>query len=227
MIETKRFLADFRLYQLMSPSLPIGAFTYSQGLEWAVEHGWVTDQKSLQKWLEDMLHHSLVTMELPLLQRLYQAMNAQDIRTVNRWSQWLYACRETKEMRLEEKQRGLAAVRLLRQLDQRFNNLLDEVEHYNQLVAFALAANLWQIDSDDLCAGYLWSWLENATMAGVKLIPLGQTQGQQILLEVSTRLPEAIAASRQVEDHEIGSFTPAQAIASSRHETQYTRLYRS
>jgi len=104
--------------------------------------------------------------------------------------------------------------------------LTDSIEA-NQLSGFALAANHWEIATEALCAGYLWSWLENATMAGVKLIPLGQTSGQQILLSLSAQLPGALAASYAVKDHEIGSFTPAQAIASSRHESQYTRLYRS
>ncbi|WP_299022293.1 urease accessory protein UreF [uncultured Photobacterium sp.] len=227
MSDTKSVLADFRLYQLMSPSLPIGAFTYSQGLEWAVEQGWVTDQNSLQGWLLDILHHSLVTLELPILRRLYQAAEMQDIKALKYWNQCLYANRETKELRLEEQQRGLATVRLLNQLDEQFAPILNELEQDNQLVAFALAANAWKIDIESLCAGYLWSWLENATMAGVKLIPLGQTAGQQILLSASTQLPAALAASMLVNDHEIGSFTSAQVIASSRHETQYTRLYRS
>ncbi|MCW8330184.1 urease accessory protein UreF [Photobacterium sp. SDRW27] len=220
-------LADFRLYQLMSPSLPIGAFTYSQGLEWAVERGWVTDQASLQNWLADVLYHSLVTLELPILQRQYQAIGMQDVVALTHWNKWLYANRETKELRLEERQRGKATARLLKQLDDQFSPAMIRNVEANQLAGFALAANYWDIEDEALCAGYLWSWLENATMAGVKLIPLGQTAGQQILLSLSEQLPVALAASKAVKDHEIGSFTPAQVLASSRHESQYTRLYRS
>ncbi|MGF1731072.1 urease accessory protein UreF [Photobacterium kasasachensis] len=227
MPNTRHLLPDFRLYQLMSPSLPIGAFTYSQGLEWAIEKGWVTDQASLQHWLTDVLHHSLVTLELPILSRLYTAYEQNDLPTVTHWNHWLYVNRETKELRLEEQQRGKATARLLAQLNESFSPQDLSYAEANQLAGFALAANHWGINSAALNAGYLWSWLENATMAGVKLIPLGQSAGQQILLLMSQLLPDALTASQRVQDHEIGSFTAAQAIASSQHETQYTRLYRS
>ncbi|MGR5148018.1 urease accessory protein UreF [Photobacterium alginatilyticum] len=227
MPNTRHLLPDFRLYQLMSPSLPIGAFTYSQGLEWAIEKGWVTNQESLQLWLTDVLHHSLVTLELPILSRLYIAYEQNDLPAVTHWNHWLYVNRETKELRLEEQQRGKATARLLAQLGEPFPAHDLTCAEASQLAGFALAANHWGIESAALNAGYLWSWLENATMAGVKLIPLGQSAGQQILLSMSQLLPDALAASQRVQDHEIGSFTPAQAIASSQHETQYTRLYRS
>ncbi|MGF1861404.1 urease accessory protein UreF [Photobacterium profundum] len=223
----KHEVADFRLLQLISPSLPIGAFTYSQGLEWAVETNWVTDKVSLTCWLKDILYHSLVTLELPILLRIHRSIEQSDIEQVKYWSQWLHASRETSELRKEEKQRGKATATLLNQLDVKADPQLLILAQESQLVGFALAANHWGISSESLCSGYLWSWLENVTMSGVKLVPLGQTAGQQILLLMSTLLPAALEASYQVKSHEIGSFTPAQAIASSRHETQYTRLFRS
>ncbi|NAW64134.1 urease accessory protein UreF [Photobacterium halotolerans] len=218
--------AEFRLYQLISPSLPIGAFTYSQGLEWAVEQGWVHDKITLGNWLRDMLSQSLITLELPVLRRLYQAWQCEDTQAIAKWNQWLYASRETKELRQEEKQRGQATATLLQQLEIPLPQQVGLVGD-NQLSGFALAATHWGIEMDALCRGYLWSWLENTTMAGVKLIPLGQTAGQQLLLELSSVLAEAVARSAAIPDHEVSSFAPAQAIASSRHETQYTRLFRS
>ncbi|WP_459778687.1 urease accessory protein UreF [Photobacterium sp. R1] len=218
--------AEFRLFQLISPSLPIGAFTYSQGLEWAVEHGWVSDKTSLGDWLKDILNQSLVTLELPVLRRLYRAWKSEDLPEVARWNQWLYASRETRELRLEEKQRGKATATLLQQLDIPLPTHAGLVED-NQLSGFALAATHWGIEIDALCRGYLWSWLENTTMAGVKLIPLGQTAGQQLLLDLATVLTDAVARSALIPDDAVCSFAPAQAIASSQHETQYTRLFRS
>ena len=218
---------DFRLFQLISPSLPVGGFTYSQGLEWAVESGWVTDADHLQSWLQDMLQHSVATLELPVMQRLYEAFQAVDTDALQHWNEWLYANRETSELRSEERQRGQALVRLLRQLEPELDEALLELAAANQLAGFALAGSHWQIDVDDLCRGYLWSWLENLTMAGVKLIPLGQSAGQKILLQLSETLPAVLAESKSLDDRQIGSFTPAQVIASSRHETQYTRLFRS
>lgn len=227
MTECTQTLSNFRLYQLISPSLPIGAFTYSQGLEWAIEAGWVSDNVTFEGWLLDVLHHSLVTLELPILRRLYQAVTVQDDEQARRWNEWLLASRETMELRQEELQRGRATARLLEQLDPALTQEQIQLVRDSQLAGFALAATRWGISTEALCAGYLWSWLENATMAGVKLIPLGQTAGQQILMTVSEHLSDAVTASQYVADHEIGSFTPAQVIASARHETQYTRLYRS
>lgn len=219
--------ADYRLFQLISPSLPIGAFTYSQGLEWAIEKGWVTSKESLTYWLSDVLENSLITLELPLLRRYWNAVHENDTDTVVHWNQWLHASRETSELRKEERQRGQATIALLRQLDVAGDDALSVESGHNQLAGFALAATAWGIGEEEICRGYLWSWLENAVMAGVKLIPLGQTAGQQLMLELADSLDAAVRASAQVADDDIGSFTPAQAIASSRHETQYTRLFRS
>jgi urease accessory protein len=140
-------------------------------------------------------------------------------------AQHLLAWRETKELRLEESQRGAALARLLPQLEIELDAEQLQACKLTQLAGIAIAAHQWQIERDKLFAGYLWSWLENAVMAGVKLIPLGQTQGQQILKAMALRVEEAVASAKQVT--EPGSVTPALAIASSRHETQYTRLFRS
>jgi urease accessory protein len=97
----------------------------------------------------------------------------------------------------------------------------------SQLAGFAFAATAWEIDQTDTLAGYAWSWAENLTLAGVKLVPLGQTAGQRILTRLAGRIPAAMEQARDVPDGEIGASMPALAIASSLHETQYTRLYRS
>ncbi|NVK39806.1 MAG: urease accessory protein UreF [Oceanospirillaceae bacterium] len=220
-------LADLRLYQLISPSLPVGAFTYSQGLEWAIERGWVTSADGLGDWLESVLEHSLVTLELPLLARLYDAVAQGDADAVGHHCDWLLACRETSELRKEERQRGAALTTLLPQLGVEVPGALRSSLDSTQLAGFALAATRWDIGLEDALGGYCWSWLENAVMAGVKLVPLGQTAGQQLLLRLSGRIPAAVARALSVDDDLIGSSTPALAIASSRHETQYTRLFRS
>jgi urease accessory protein len=94
-------------------------------------------------------------------------------------------------------------------------------------LGFCIAARHWKISLEDLKQGYLWSWLENLVTAGVKLVPLGQTDGQLALLNVTQRFPEVINQARKIEEWMIGSFTPSLSIASSLHETQYTRLFRS
>jgi urease accessory protein len=220
-------LPDLRLYQLTSPSLPVGGFTYSQGLEWAIERGWVNSADSLGDWLESVLQHSLVTLELPLLSRLHGAFRQQDESRVQEYCQWLLSCRETRELRQEERQRGAALATLLPNLGVEIPPALDASVRSTQLAGFALAAARWDIAPRDALLGFCWSWLEAGVMAGVKLVPLGQTAGQQLLLRLCEILPAALDRALTVDDEHIGSSTPALAIASSRHETQYTRLFRS
>lgn len=220
-------LAELRLYQLISPALPVGAFTYSQGLEWAIETGWVHDSETLGDWLDSVLAHSVLTLEVPLLARLYRAFEAGDEAALQHWCEWLSASRETSELRAEERQRGQALLRLLPALEIKVPAALRECCASSQLAGMALAAVQWQITPESLSRGYLWSWLENAVMAGVKLVPLGQTAGQQLLLRLSETLPARLQHALALADDEVGSATPALAIASSRHETQYSRLFRS
>jgi urease accessory protein len=220
-------LSELRLFQLISPSLPVGGFTYSQGLEWAIEAQWVTDTRSLKDWLQSVLAASVATLELPILIRLLNAFNSADEASVVRWTRWLVACRETAELRKEEQQRGAALAKLLPNLGITIPQHLAATVSSCQLTGIALAASQWTIDSQQLCRGYSWSWLENNVVAGVKLIPLGQTHGQQIMLELAEDIPSAAAQAEQIKDADIRSSTPAMAIASSRHETQYTRLFRS
>jgi len=220
-------LADLRLYQLISPSLPIGAFTYSQGLEWAIEAGWIKNEQALEQWLESVLAHSVSTLELPVMIRLCRAFEGQDIEAVHYWTQFLIASRETSELRKEERQRGQALATLLPNLNVAMDDSVIEAVRSTQIAGFALAAQQFDISIQSACAGYLWSWLENAVMAGVKLVPLGQTSGQKLLMRLSERVPTAVERALAIVDDEVGSSTPALAIASSRHETQYTRLFRS
>ncbi|KDE40204.1 Urease accessory protein UreF [Nitrincola lacisaponensis] len=220
-------LPSLRLFQLISPSLPVGAFTYSQGLEWAIEAGWVNTAAELQEWLRDVLQHSVATLELPVLARLYHACASADAEQLDYWSTYLYASRETAELRAEERQRGKALAVLLPALQVDIPASYAAALQRTQLAGMALAAHRWQIPLDALCSGYLWSWLENSVMAGVKLVPLGQTQGQQLLLSLSEILPALQQQALQTPNADVAGCTPALAIASAQHETQYTRLFRS
>lgn len=220
-----------RLLQLVSPSLPVGAFAYSQGLEWAVEAGWVCDEPTLEDWLSDQLAQALTWVDLPLLLRMLDAASCGAATPMGAWVDELIALRETAELRAEETNRGRALAELLHAL-----GVLDSREHEadwrailarSSLAGFAYAAAAWEIDHSDALAGYAWSWSENLTLAGLKLVPLGQTAGQRILTRLAGRIPAAVEQARRVPDAEIGASMPALAIASSLHETQYTRLYRS
>ncbi|GMQ49047.1 urease accessory protein UreF [Vibrio sp. 10N] len=220
-------VSSYRLFQLISPSLPIGGFTYSQGLEWAVEAGWVKNRTSMEQWLANMLFSSVATLELPIIDRLYQAIQAQDSALIHDLSERLVSSRETKELRAEEKQRGLALNTLLSRLEISVDGVVLDNFSPNQLLGLCVAAVHWNINVDELKKGYLWSWAENLVMAGVKLVPLGQTDGQLALINLSDQFSKALEIEKQTEDWMIGSFTPSVSIASSLHETQYTRLFRS
>lgn len=216
-----------RLLQLNSPSLPIGGFTYSQGLEWAVEAGWVDRVERLDEWLHGQLQYGLARVDLPLLLRLQQAAADADWPRFNHWSGWLLACRESGELRLEEQQRGRALLTLLRGLDLAPPEAATAAVARTQAAGVAWAARCWQIDTTASLLGYGWSWLEQQVLAGVKLIPLGQTAGQRLLMALAKQLPAAVATAKSLPDHAIGSSLPALAIASAQHEQQYTRLFRS
>lgn len=224
-------LPSLRLRQLISPNLPTGAFTYSQGLEWTVECGWLKNKTDVRHWLQSVLDDSLKTLELPVLLRLFNAANNNRHTDVQHWAEWLYASRETSELRDEEQQRARALLAVLKKLPD--SETWPELENWRpsllrcQLAGYALAAHHWKIPVQDLLIGYTWSWLENTVAAAIKLVPLGQTEGQSLLYQFSERIGVVVEHATQLEDDAIGASTPALAIASSLHETQYSRLFRS
>lgn len=224
-------LPGLRLLQLISPTLPTGAFTYSQGMEWAVECGWVKNESDTRRWLQSVLTDSLQYLELPLLARLYAAAESKHQASFQHWSQWLYASRETRELRQEEQQRARALFSVLNKLPDRHR--WPELDSWqsalltSQLAGYALAASHWRIAVKDLLTGYSWSWLENAVAVAIKLVPLGQTEAQRLLYELSADIEGLVERARLLEDDEIGASTVALAIASSLHENQYSRLFRS
>jgi urease accessory protein len=222
-----RDLPLLRLLQLVSPSLPVGAFAYSQGLEWAVEAGWVRNGDGLADWLGDLLQHGLARLDLPILVRQQRAWQAADLGAVAHWNALLLATRETAELRAEEHNRGRALATLLPGLSLEVPGGDWASVAQTQSAGFALAAAAWAIPERDAALGYAWGWLENQVLAAVKAIPLGQTQGQQVLLRLAARIPEALDTALALHSGDIGASAPALAIASSRHETQYTRLFRS
>jgi urease accessory protein len=214
-----------RVLQLASQALPIGAYACSQGLEWAVEAGWVRDADGLCEWLRDALVHALAATDVPLLARLHAA--AGDAAAMEKWNAELLAMRETHELLTDDCDRGRALARLLRDLGIASAQAWAARTDTAQATAFALALVAWDVPLATGAVAYCWSWLENQVLAGVKLVPLGQVAGQRVLLSVAERIPAIVARGLVLSDDELGGTLPAHAIASSRHETQYTRLFRS
>ena len=218
------------LLQLASPALPIGAYSYSQGLEWAVESGIVRDAASAQRWIADLMTHVHARGEAAVAWRVCKAAHQGEWDRFAHWHAWFRASRETAELAAETQQMGMALVRLLRDLE-----VLDADAHIaigaNAPMtlpgAFALAARAFAIEPQDAVTAYLWSWAENQALAAMKTIPLGQVAGQKMLLALGARIGDAVAMARTCADDDVASFAPGLALASSRHETQYTRLFRS
>ncbi|MDO6385766.1 MULTISPECIES: urease accessory protein UreF [unclassified Uliginosibacterium] len=220
-----------RLLHLASPALPVGAFSYSQGLEWAVESGAVSSEAAAQAWIRDALHLALARCEAPALIGLLRAWKAGNADGIARLNAEFIATRETSELRAETLQMGYSLARLLRDLPdtpEATKTALLELREIAFPTPWAAAAAHWNIDETDAANAYLWAWLENQVMAAVKLVPLGQTAGQRMLVALAEDLPAlALEAVRRADTEDWENFTPGMTLASCQHETQYTRLFRS
>ena len=219
-----------RLLQLASPALPVGAYAYSQGLEWAVESGTVCNEVSALTWIGDLLQWNMARFELPLLAEMLRACNAQDIEQLAELNIRYLAGRETAELRAESLQMAYSLVQLLSELGEGGAPALALARTLIQPTfpaVWACAAAAWQIEESEALTAYLWSWIENQTMAAIKAVPLGQAAGQRIMLALGARIAPAVEAAQSLPLADYGNFAPGFAIACSRHETQYSRLFRS
>ncbi len=221
-------IALLRLLQLASPALPVGAYSYSEGLEYAVEAGWIADAAGLQSWIEDGLREGSAAVEAAILMRAYRAWRAGDVATTRRWDRWLAAARETAELRAQSLEMGQSLRRLLAQLHPdvaAFDVLRDWPGNF--AVVFGVAAAHWRVPAREATLGYLQSWATNLISAGVKLIPLGQGAGQRLLHALDGALRNAADAALDCADDDIAGACWGMQLASIAHEIQYTRLFRS
>src|SRR5260370_9046456 len=211
------------LMQLASPALPVGAYSYSQGLEAAIEAGVVQDAASAGRWIADVLAHSLARMEAPVLLRLCAAWRAGDAAAAARWNALFLAGRETAEFRAETAQMGYSLAKLLPELG--LGDVPLEEPSFPAAFAFSVAA--WRIDAHQALVAYLWSWTENQVLAAVKALPLGQTAGQRLLVALGGRLDGVPRGAARLEDAELVQFAPGPAIISPPPQAHYTRLFRA
>ncbi len=218
-------LGLLRLLHLASPALPVGAFHFSQGLEYAIEAGWVRDEADTLEWIGGLAAGSLGMLDLPVLVRLLRAHESKHRDEVVRWNALLIAARETEELRAEDRHMGSALVKILREIDAPVLECVPEQPGY--AAVFAAACACWQVTPEETLQAYAWAWTENQVLAAVKLVPLGQSAGQRILHALIPRLAAASERALTLRDEDIGYCTVMQSVASARHETQYTRLFRS
>lgn len=256
------------ILQLASPALPIGAFSYSSGLEMAIELGWVSDAASAQRWIAAQLQETVLCWEVPLWGRLYSAWAARvpspqaspvggggseeplsprkrrvcqtrgegttvamSQTLIHRLNTQAIAARETAELRSEQTQMGHALRRwcidVLPEIPAAQKSILTSLEPLSVLTAHALAAHTMGISAHAGATAYAFGFVENQVMAASKAIPLGQTASQQCLRAITTELAPQVSAALQLPEDEWSSAAPLAAIASMKHETQYTRLFRS
>lgn len=222
--------ALLQLLWLASPALPVGGFSYSEGLEAAIEAGAVNDEASAQAWLLDQLQLGLGRSELPLLAQAIAAWAGDDATRVAALNDWALATRETSELRRQSEQMGRSMHEWLRQrapADARLATLAQLAPAPAWTIAFALAAAQSGAEPRDALLAFGFGWAENMVQAALKAMSLGQSGGQRILGALTAALPAVVDAALALSDDERQAFTPMLAILSAQHETQYSRLFRS
>ncbi|TYK64620.1 urease accessory protein UreF [Colwellia echini] len=219
-----------RLLQLCSANLPVGGFSFSQGLEYAVEMGWLTSAETTASWININLEESIAQTDLAILKRLFIALNNNDLDGFSYWNTHLIACRESHELLLADLAMGKALIRLIKQLDSiditPYQTIID-LKEISFVSAFALCAYVFKLDLTSAQSGYCWTYIDNQVAAATKLVPLGQTQAQNLLFELTENIQKIIEKSNDIIDDDIGTSLPHLAMASAWHETQYSRLFRS
>lgn len=219
-----------QLMWLASPALPVGGFSYSEGLESAVEAGLVTDEASAGSWLLDQLHLSLARSEIAVVGKAFSAWQRDDQEGIRALNDWVARTRESAELRQQTQQMGRSLVEWLKNrgvTDARVAALAALAPAPTWPVAFALAAAQTGAPLRDALLSFSFGWAENMVQAALKAVPLGQSAGQRILARLSDAIPGAADHAARLMDSERQAFTPMLAILSAQHETQYSRLFRS
>lgn len=216
-----------RLLQLSSPSLPVGAYSYSQGLETALASGLVSTPAEVEAWISDHLHLVLGRNEAPYAVRLYRSWQDGDISAALRWNEAFLASRDGAEALAETVQMGFSLYRLLCRLTPDASKVLATLPQPSFPAAWTFAAHQWSIPPGEALAAYLWSWLETQVLAWMKTGGIGQHQGQAILLSLAGGIETVVTSAERITDDDMNSFAPGLALTAYAHETQDGRLFRS
>lgn len=211
--------------QLASPALPVGGFAYSQGLEQAIADGLVADEAGAWRWIADVLALSIARLEAPLWLRAYDAAVGDDAPEFARRNLELLASRETRELREETRQMGGSLLRAMPALAIAPPPTPRHGMSYP--AAFAWCCARLGVDREAGLTAYIWAWYENQVLVAVKTVPLGQMAGQRLLMAGHENIAAAVQSAMALPDEEMGACAQGYANASARHETLYSRLFRS
>ena len=224
-------ITQLQLMWLASPALPVGGFSYSEGLESAVEAGLVKTEAQACAWLGDQLHLSLARCDLAVVAQAFDAWRASAPQRITLLNDWVRHTRESAESRLQTEQMGRSLLEWLRNAehaaDVRLTQLAVLTPAPTWPVAFALAAALTLASARQALLCFAFGWAENMAQAAMKAVPLGQSAAQRMLAQLTLQIPGAVDAALQTTDEERQAYTPMLAILSAQHETQYSRLFRS
>lgn len=230
-IEPPSAATRLQLMWLASPALPVGGFSYSEGLEAAVEAGHARTEALAGDWLLAQLELSLARSELPALAQACAAWAAHDAPRVQQLNDWLHQTRETAELRAQAEQMGRSLLDWLRNGPHNEDSRLLTLAALRPAplwpTSFALATTLAGATPQDALLAFAWGWAENMAQAAMKAVPLGQAAAQRMLARLSAKIPAVVDAALAMSDDERQAFAPMLAILSAQHETQYSRLFRS
>ncbi len=221
---SKALASRIALLQLSSVALPVGGFSYSQGLESAIEQGVLGSHDQIEGWIADVLEYVIGRYEAPVWWQLYLASSRARPESFDTWNEEFLATRETAELRAETLQMGHSMAQLLRGLDAPVPVTSSPL---TWPAAHAWTSALWEIEPADALAGYLFAWAENQVMAAIKCFALGQLTGQGMLLELRAAVARVVETAPDWDEERLSSQAPAFAIISAQHEQQYSRLFRS
>ncbi len=220
-----------RLMWLASPALPVGGFSYSEGLESAVDTGRVANEADAAAWLVAQLELSLARSELPLLARAHAAWATDDGDAAAALNDWVRSTRESAELRAQTEQMGRSLLDWLRNGEQASDPRLARLAAFSPAptwpLAFALAGTLAGAGARDTLLSFGFGWCENMVQAAMKAVPLGQAAAQRVLAQLAAALPAAVEQALALPADSRQAFAPMLAILSAQHEVQYSRLFRS
>jgi urease accessory protein len=221
-----------RALHLASPALPIGSFSYSQGLETALDLGLIRNEEDALRWIADGLTEIIACCDAPIVAFIYRAWHADppadSASSIADWNSWFLASRESMELRRETEQMGWSLLQLAHSL-----NWITpaKVSHRPEPIAFptafALSAAGLDLSEETTLSAFCFSWLETQVAAAIKLVPLGQAAGHRILSRCRGEVPEVVHSAANTNPDDVSSWAPMLGILSSKHESQYSRLFRS
>ena len=221
-----------RALHLASPALPIGSFSYSQGLETAVDLGLIRNEEDAFRWIADGLSKIIGRCDAPVVAFVHRACRPHSPTDppseIAYWNSWFLASRESMELRRETEQMGWSLLQLAHALNwitpAAITNKLDPVAFPT---AFALSASGLALTETTTLTAFCFSWLETQVAAAMKLVPLGQAAGHRILTRCRPVVPTVVNTAAETTPEDISSWAPMLGILSARHESQYSRLFRS